>query len=174
MALRMQATLAAHIWSSYSSLVSSGTISAALPHPASDSAADSSSVDVQNTIQHGSDDVRHLTLEFTEATLSIKRLKSGLLLCLAGPSLTSSDAILDPSDSFPASQGRYLPNGVGSLTRSDTAPSTSQASSTKPAEHGEDEHGTTMRPGEILRIRAEALAAWLDEELAMFHMPTST
>lgn len=174
MALRMQATLAANVWSSYSSLASSGTISAALPRRPRTPSSDLSPLDAPDITRRGSDDVSHLTLEFTEAILSIHRLRSGLLLCLAGPPSISSDSVLDPSHSSPGSQSRSLPNGVGSSTRSDTAPSTSQPSSIKPAEQGDHEQGTTMRTGEVLRIRAEALAAWLDEELATFHMPRPT
>ncbi|KAI9794641.1 MAG: hypothetical protein M1816_004528 [Peltula sp. TS41687] len=174
MAIRMQATLAAHVWSSYSSLASSGSIAAALPLLDNASAANPSAVDVQDTAHEERDDVKNITLEFTEIIFSIHRLKSGLLLCLAGPSTAPSEPILEPSSSSLASQSRNLPNGVGSFSRSDTAPSTSQKSSNKPAEHGDDEQGTSMRTAEILQIRAEVLATWFDEELAMFNMPMPT
>lgn len=179
MALRMQATLAAHVWSSYSALASSGTISAALPRAARGASVGQTASDLSPTMENEATKVNCLTVELTGANLSIHPLRSGLLLCLAGPVTTPAEPACDSSSSSLVSEAGHLghlQNGVGPSTRTDAAlpPAQPASSPQPPSVNGQSQVGGTTATAEHLRIRAGALAAWLDKELVAFSMPTST
>lgn len=173
--VRMQATQAADVWSSYCSLATSGTISAALPsHNTSHSGQLVATPDEPHQQSRG---LRSLTLELTEACLSIRLLQSGLLLCLMGPIFataapSSSSATPNSNPSSPPSQRPSLPSSMP--TNLDTMSPASAMLSQTHTSHCSSEEQAPVGTVALIRAQAERLARFLDEELGTFRMPEGT
>lgn len=170
MTLRVHATLAASVWSSYASLVSNGTVSAALPSLEDSSFAEASRTPSEARPQHMS----YIALELKDGNLAITPLQCGLLLCLMGPASSQSPAPVRSNGSSPAPQRASLPNGMCFSMPSETASSTSNASSIAKAAQSASPNEKGSKMNQLLKIKAETLVKWLDTELASFKMPGGT
>ncbi len=168
MALRMHATLASNIWSSYAALVAAGTISDALP-PASETSLDG------HTKDQGSkdDSITKLTLELSDGRLCVSQLQCGLLVCLMGPTPLLVQDGGTSINSSPQPQRASLPNGVSAMGSADGTSVPSRTSSSVHSRH--DPHSTEMStPSEqLLKRKTTSVVQHLDQELADFRMPAS-
>ncbi|KAI9757199.1 MAG: hypothetical protein M1815_001809 [Lichina confinis] len=173
MTLRMHATLAASVWSSYASLASNGTVAAALPGEPEVSSGNPP--DTRST-EPTADSITYLTLDLADGTLLITALACGLLLCLVGSVSRQghSRARSAGSSPPPPPQHASLPNGASLSIPSETGSSGSGGSSLAKAVQVLAAHDMPARINQSLRTKAETLASWLNTELASFRMPGPT
>ena len=159
MILRVHATMAANIWSSYRALLDAGGISAALPtrEPRSGSVG---------VIEQAEDGMKSLTMGLSGGYLSLSLLRSGLLLCLMGPIKMPNESKTQPNGSPPEARAS-LPNGIG------VSVSSGPLSSGPGHPAGLEGNGSSATIQQLLRTKAEALTKSLDQELATFKMPRS-
>ncbi|KAI9826546.1 MAG: hypothetical protein M1832_006142 [Thelocarpon impressellum] len=173
--LRSQATLAATIWASYSAHAAS-TLPAALLATGGGGGPGG----------EGTRGLRTLDLELASALLSLRRLHSGLLLCLLGPaarpppppptrrpaSPTAAPETASPRSSTPtpplASSAPSAPSA--SPPQAQARPLETDESSARDMDAGV-ERGAERADIALLRARGKTLAEWLDRELEAFVMP---
>ncbi|KAI9790135.1 MAG: hypothetical protein M1833_002102 [Piccolia ochrophora] len=179
MTIRTQATLAANLWASYTNPSTSSAINSALPSPPPQEPPPSDQTPPKS-----------LALSLATTNLAIHALRPSLLLALIGPtSATSSSstatANTSTASSRPSTRSSHSPSsssatppqtsndftgpGSGSTSRSSLNHESGRATRGK-----EDDEGSSQsRTLGILRVRAEAMASWLDKELGSFEMPMS-
>ena len=175
MTLRMHATLAASVWSSYASVASNGTVAAALPGEPDASSGASPDTRSAELTAHS---ITYLTLDLVDGTLLITALACGLLLCLVGSVPRQDHSRARSAGSSPPPppppQHASLPNGTSLSMPSETGSSGSGGSSLAKAVQVLAAHDRPPRINQLLRTKAETLASWLNTELASFRMPGPT
>ncbi len=170
--MRTQATLATEIWTSYCSVATSGTISAALPGQDSSSSGqtDACSDDAAPRTRG----IKSLTLELSEACMSIRLLQCGLLLCMIGPisaTTAASPATVQSNQSSPPSQRASLPNSVRMPAHIEATSPASVVLSRTQASYNSVDEDTLVGTVALISAQADRLAKFLDRELSDFTMP---